>query len=53
MNLSDGGFLYDPDNKYAEFVQSDVVPFEKIAHQPCLALLGEPGIGKSTVMGEL
>jgi len=53
MNLSDGGFLYDPDSEYAEYVQSDVVSFEKIANQPCLALLGEPGIGKSTVMGEL
>ena len=53
MNLSDGGFLYDPESQYAEFVQPDVVPFQKIAHQPCLALLGEPGIGKSTVMEEL
>ena len=50
MNLSDGGFLYDPESKYADFIQPDVVPFEKIAHIPCLALLGEPGIGKSTVM---
>jgi hypothetical protein len=53
MNLSDGGFLYDPDSEYANYVKSDVVSFEKIADQPCLALLGEPGIGKSTVMGEL
>jgi Cdc6-like AAA superfamily ATPase len=53
MNLSDGGFLYDPDGKHAESIQPDVVPFEKISHQPCLALLGEPGIGKSTVMEEL
>jgi hypothetical protein len=53
MNLSDGGFLYDPESQYAGSVQSDVVGFEKIAHQPCLALLGEPGIGKSTAMDEL
>ncbi len=53
MNLSDGGFLYDPEGKYASWVQSDVVPFEKISARPCLALLGEPGIGKSTVMEEL
>ncbi|HEX8607339.1 MAG TPA: hypothetical protein VF679_01720, partial [Pedobacter sp.] len=27
--------------------QKDVVTFDQIAHIPCLALLGEPGIGKS------
>lgn len=53
MNLSDGGFLYDPESKYADFIQPDVVPFEKIAHIPCLALLGEPGIGKSTAMEDI
>ena len=53
MNLSDAGFLYDPDSKHAEWIQPDVVPFEKIAHRPCLALLGEPGIGKTTAMEEL
>lgn len=53
MNLSDGGFLYDPESKYADLIQPDVIPFEKIAHMPCLALLGEPGIGKSTVMEDL
>lgn len=52
-NLSDGGFLYDPESKYADLIQPDVIPFEKIAHMPCLALLGEPGIGKSTVMEDL
>ena len=53
INLSDGGFLYDPESKYASWVQSDVVPFEEISSRSCLALLGEPGIGKSTVMEEL
>ena len=53
INLSDGGFLYDPDSKHAEWVQRDVVPFERIEHQPCLALLGEPGIGKTTAIEEL
>jgi predicted NACHT family NTPase len=28
-------------------VTKDVVTFDKISHLPCLALLGEPGIGKS------
>ena len=53
MNLSDGGFLYDPDSEYAKYVNSDVKPFDAIAHIPCLALLGEPGIGKSITMEAL
>lgn len=50
INLSDGGFLYDPESEFAQYVESDVVPFEQIADRPCLALLGEPGIGKSMAM---
>jgi len=53
INLSDGGFLCDPEGKYAKYISQDVVPFEKIAHLPCLALLGEPGIGKSRTMEDL
>lgn len=53
LNLSDGGFLYDPEGKYARLVGSDVVPFEGISHLPCLAMLGEPGIGKSTAISDL
>lgn len=53
LNLTDGGFLFDPEDEYAKYVTSDVVPFESIAHLPCLALLGEPGIGKSTAMEDL
>jgi len=53
LNLSDGGFLFDPESEYAKYVALDVVPFEGISHLPCLALLGEPGIGKSTVMEDL
>jgi hypothetical protein len=53
LNLTDGGFLFDPEDKYAKYVASDVVPFESIAHLSCLALLGEPGIGKSTAMEDI
>lgn len=53
MNLSDGGFLFDPESEHAKWVASDVVSFDTIAHMPCLALLGEPGIGKTTVMEDL
>lgn len=47
INLSDGGYLYDPDSPYGNISNPDVVPFESIARVPCLILLGEPGIGKS------
>ncbi|MHB1042630.1 MAG: NACHT domain-containing protein [Eubacteriales bacterium] len=50
INLSDRGYLFDPDSEYGRFYNSNVVPFEAIAGIPCLVLLGEPGIGKSTAM---
>ncbi len=53
MNLTDGGFLLDPESDYAEWYQSDVVSFEDIVGVPCLGLLGEPGIGKSTAMEDM
>ena len=48
--LSDGGFLYDPEDTYAQYVQKGVVSFDAIQHYPCLVLLGEPGIGKTTAI---
>ena len=48
IQLDDDGFLLDPDSKAAAYYDAGVVPFEKIAALPCLALLGEPGLGKST-----
>jgi len=50
FNLSDGGYLYDPDSEWGHIYNPDVVPFESIADAPCLALLGEPGIGKTHTM---
>jgi hypothetical protein len=47
INLSDGGFLYDPDSKYGNLLNPDLVTFDHLSEKPCLALLGEPGIGKS------
>ena len=44
INLADGGYLCDPDDN------PDLVTFEAIAHFPCLALLGEPGIGKTQAL---
>src|SRR5262245_26863732 len=50
LNLSDDGYLWDADSDSGCIYNPDVVPFESISKFPCLALLGEPGIGKSTAM---
>lgn len=50
ISLSDGGFLVDPDWEYGSKLNPDVVAFSSIAHYPCLVLLGEPGIGKTTAL---
>lgn len=47
ISLADRGYLDDPTSKYGLFLNSNVVPFESLATIPCLALLGEPGIGKT------
>lgn len=47
LDLSDGGYLADPDAEEREPVRSDSIPFEYIEDVPCLGLLGEPGIGKT------
>ncbi len=48
ISLADDGFLLDRDSEYAKYYSSDVVAFESISDAPCMVLLGEPGIGKST-----
>lgn len=50
-DLSDRGFLVDPEGELAKYYPSAVVPFASITHIPCLAFLGEPGMGKSTALG--
>ena len=42
------GYLYDPEGPYT--LNPDVLPLEEVIHRPCLALLGEPGIGKSSAL---
>jgi hypothetical protein len=50
FSLSDGGYLYDPESEHGRVVNPDVVTFGDISAVPCLVLLGEPGIGKSTAI---
>ena len=47
IDLSDRGFLSDPDYKWGKYYNPNLVTFEHLAEMPCVALLGEPGIGKS------
>lgn len=47
INLTGFGYLYDPDTDFGHYLNPDLVTFDAIAHVPCLALIGEPGIGKS------
>jgi len=49
-DLSDEGFLFDPDSPRATFRGALETPFERLMAFPVLALLGEPGIGKSTAL---
>jgi predicted NACHT family NTPase len=50
INLSDNGYLYDPESEFGRIYNPDVLPFGSIGGAHCLALLGEPGIGKSIAM---
>ncbi|NJR62559.1 MAG: hypothetical protein HC769_29425 [Cyanobacteria bacterium CRU_2_1] len=50
INLADGGYLCDPDAEWGKVYNPDLVTFETISHLPCLALLGEPGIGKTQAL---
>ncbi len=47
-NLADDGFLSDPDASPLFNLNPDLVTFDSLEDIPCLILLGEPGIGKST-----
>ncbi len=50
INLADGGYLCDPEGEWGKAYNPDLVIFETISHLPCLALLGEPGIGKTQAL---
>jgi predicted NACHT family NTPase len=50
LPLFDDGYLIEPTPETTRFFRLDVVAFDTLAPVPCLALLGEPGIGKSTAL---
>ncbi|OCQ89848.1 hypothetical protein BCD64_18035 [Nostoc sp. MBR 210] len=47
IKLSYDGYLCDPEVEWGNIYNPDLLTFEAISGLPCLALLGEPGIGKS------
>lgn len=40
----------DPEGKHGKYFNPDLRSFDAIAEYPCLVLLGEPGIGKTSAM---
>ncbi|MEC1560865.1 hypothetical protein [Bacillus haynesii] len=50
INLTSEGFLYNPESKWGNIYNPEVVSFQSISHLQCLVLLGEPGIGKTYTM---
>lgn len=49
-NLGDDGYLHDPNGEYGSILNPHVVETSHLVHRPCLAFLGEQGIGKSTAL---
>lgn len=47
IDLSDGGFLTDPDGPAGRIAKHSAATLMALTDQRCLVLLGEPGIGKS------
>ena len=50
ISLFDYGYLYSPDAEYGKQLNPDVIPFAEMDSIPCLVLLGEAGMGKSTTV---
>jgi len=52
LQLDQGGFLPDPENEDERYYyhNPNLVTLDDISHIPCLILLGEAGMGKTTTM---
>lgn len=50
INLTYRGYLADPDGPYGNHFNPALRPFGEVSELPCLPLLGEPGIGKTSTM---
>ena len=52
INLTQDGFLSDSDSEFGKYINPEMKLLEELLPIPCLVLLGEPGIGKSTIINE-
>lgn len=52
FQLTDGGYLADPDGRWGGYLNAAAVAFDQLKQIPCLVLLGEPGIGKTRALAE-
>ena len=50
IRIDEQGYVADPNGPFGYALNPYVIPFEAIASLPCLVLLGEPGMGKSTAL---
>jgi hypothetical protein len=47
FSLSDRGFLADPEGEHGGLLNPELATLDQLQEMSCLALLGEPGVGKS------
>jgi hypothetical protein len=47
FSLTDRGFLADPESEHGNFLNPELATLDQLQPISCLALLGEPGVGKS------
>ena len=52
INLADGDYLPNPDSDWGRACNPELIDFETIVDRPCLVLLGEAGMGKTTAIEE-
>jgi hypothetical protein len=52
LNLSDDGYLPDPNSRSGRILNPELVSLSKIYEEKALVLLGDPGMGKSTVLSD-
>ncbi len=50
IKLSDGGYLLDPESEFGRIYNPSLVTLDDMSSVPCLVLLGELGMGKSTAL---
>ncbi|AIQ12610.1 NACHT domain-containing protein [Paenibacillus durus] len=50
FSLTDNGFLYDPLSQYGRIANPGVKTIDELHEIRCIALLGEPGIGKTQAL---